>query len=216
MIRKYQNPLRRNTLPLPVVINFQITIQTLSFYSSRCQIPVHHVISIKNIVFLLSHSKASFYHTIFPFLTYRTYPTTSPPQVIKEDPLIANHPSTWTPSNHPIPSLFFTGASIRNERHDNSPDFSLLLTSPVNRVSSDQADMTRQLPEESIDLERYVASDQLSGAGMVRPEPRFRDRVVILNKGGIYYEPVVLYRTFARVIRKIWFLFLRLIFFFPL
>lgn len=76
--------------------------------------------------------------------------------------------------------------------------------------------MTRQLPEESIDLERYVASDQLSGAGMVRPEPRFRDRVVILNKGGIYYEPVVLYRTFARVIRKIWFLFLRLIFFFHL
>lgn len=115
MIRKYQNPLRRNTLPLPVVINFQITIQTLSFYSSRCQIPVHHVISIKNIVFPLSLSKASFYHTIFPFPTYRTYPT-SPPQVIKEDPLIANHPSTWTPSNHPLPVLHWCIDSERAPR----------------------------------------------------------------------------------------------------
>lgn len=97
-------------------------------------------------------------------------PNNISPQVIKEDPLIANHPSTWTrqPSNPPSP--FFTGASIWNERRTTIlPTFRCYWH---HRWIASRADMTRQLPEESIDLERYVASDQLSGAGMVAGQTR--------------------------------------------
>lgn len=174
------------------LINFQITIQTLSFYSSRCQIPVHHVISIKNIV--LSHSKASFYHTIFPFYHVPNIPNNISPQVIKEDPLIANHPSTWTrqPSN-PLP-VHWCIDSERAPRQFSRLFAAIDITgeSRLERPGGYDPPITRRIDRPRAIRGLQARPIKRSWNGQTRATIP-RSCRVILNKGGIYYELRSLY-----------------------